>query len=135
MPRRNQVVESPRTTRCSFTVKEQSRAKANPSHDTTRPCCFPSYAYSVAALSPLHLLLEPLHEFRQGSAAVGDLVLLCLWHLGVRLAFVLKARVPALKVLVLGLVSRVGEVEVLLTKISRSTSFHDRALNQLLALL
>jgi hypothetical protein len=60
------------------------------------------------ALSPLHLLLEPFYELRQGSAAVGNLVLLCLGHFGVRLAFVFEACVPSLEVSVLDLASKMG---------------------------
>lgn len=36
------------------------------------------------------VLLEPGFEFLEGPAAMGDLVLLFFWHLGVGLAFVLK---------------------------------------------
>ena len=56
----------------------------------------------------LHVTLEPFRQLRQGFATMRDLVFLCLVHLGVRLAFVLKCRVPscttsALALLLLGL--------------------------------
>lgn len=44
----------------------------------------------------LHLLLEPLDELRECPATVGDFVLLHFGHFGVRLAFILEARIPAL---------------------------------------
>ena len=106
-------------------------------YDTTRRvCCFSVIRYSVSeVLSPLHLLLEPLDELRQGSAAVGDLVLLCFGHFGVRLAFVLEACVPALKLLVPKSRLEWVRIEGILTEISRSTSFNNRALDWQLAML
>lgn len=44
----------------------------------------------------LHLLLKPLDELRECPATVGDFVLLHLGHFGIRLAFILEARIPAL---------------------------------------
>lgn len=46
-------------------------------------------------LLPLQLLLQPVDQFLQSLPSMRDLVLLRLGHLGVRLAFILKACVPA----------------------------------------
>lgn len=43
----------------------------------------------------LHLLLQPLDELLQCFATVRDLVLLCFGHLGIGLALVLEACIPA----------------------------------------
>lgn len=42
-----------------------------------------------------YFLLEPLDQFLQRLSTMRDLVLLCFGHLGICLAFVLKARIPA----------------------------------------
>jgi len=85
-----------------------------------RPVAFVAFLLyavrSVKRFRLLHLLLEPLDELRKRSAAVGNLVLLCLWHFSVRLAFVLKAGVPALEVSVSDFVSRMGGFKSFLPK-------------------
>jgi hypothetical protein len=43
----------------------------------------------------LHLLIQPLLQLLKRSAAMRDLILLVPAHLGVRLAFILEACVPA----------------------------------------
>jgi len=80
---------------------------------------------SDASIS-LHLLLQPVDELCERSSAMRDLVLLHLWHLGVRLAVVLEACVPACGIQ--SVLSNYAQVIRQLTEISRSSSLHDLAL-------
>ena len=50
--------------------------------------------YISSTCLPVHPARKPLLELVERLAAVRDLVLLALLHLGIRLALVLKARVP-----------------------------------------